>query len=301
VDTQKVSERMKKIAYYPGCSLEKTACEYEWSTRAVCEALGIELVEIPNWTCCGSTPSNAYDPLLGGALAGRNLAIAENELGLDTVMTPCPSCLKSLKGAVKTYQKNPQAFLKILDMPFSGKVRPISVLQLLYEEVGVEAIREKVVHPLTDRVIVPYYGCLITRPPEFADFDDPENPVSMDALLEAIGATVPYFTHKTECCGASFGVTEKPVVGKLTGRILEAARQAGAEAITLACQMCQQNLDLRQGQVNRYCNTAFNIPVVYITQLIGHALGISHKKLGMDKLIVNADVLFKTRASSVSA
>ncbi|MDD4073582.1 MAG: CoB--CoM heterodisulfide reductase iron-sulfur subunit B family protein [Desulfobacterales bacterium] len=292
---------MKKIAYYPGCSLEKTACEYDWSARAVCDALGVELVEIPNWTCCGSTPSNAYDPLLGGALAGRNLAIAENQLGLDTVMTPCPSCLKSLKGALKTYQKKPEAFLKILDMPFSGNVRPISVLQLLYEEVGVEAIREKVIYPLTGRVIVPYYGCLLTRPPEFADFDDPENPISMDKLLEAIGATVPYFSHKTECCGASFGVTEKPVVGKLTGRILEAAEQAGAEAITLACQMCQQNLDLRQGQVNKYGNTAFKIPIIYITQLIGHALGIDAKTLGIDKLIVNADSLFEHKPSALRA
>lgn len=282
----------KRIAYYPGCSCEGMANEYDQSTRALCRALDIELVDIPDWNCCGSTPSSSYDPLLGAALSGRNLALAEAE-GFDLVMTPCPSCLKSLKTAIKVYKNQKQDFDDLLQMPFSGNIRVISVLQLLYEEVGVEKIKERIKKPLTDKVIIPYYGCLLSRPPEFAEFDDPENPVSMDELLVAAGATVPDFPYKTECCGAAYGVTINNIVGKFTGRILDMAQRLKADAVAVACPLCQQNLDLRQNQVNRFCHRNFKIPVPYITQLIGYALGIDLKELGINKLFVNADNLFK--------
>ncbi|GKT10859.1 CoB--CoM heterodisulfide reductase iron-sulfur subunit B family protein [Desulforhabdus sp. TSK] len=286
---------MKRIAYYQGCSLEGLASEYDISTRAVCDALGIELIEIPDWNCCGSSPAHSADPLLSSALAGRNLAIAEAE-GCDVVMTPCPGCLKSLKGALETCHDPQQcdAFREILGMPFEGRIRAISVLELLYKDVGVDALRAQVQKPYADQVIVPYYGCLLTRPPKFADFDDPENPVSMDRLLEAVGVTVPDFPYKTECCGATYGVTRNDIVGKLTGRILDMALRVGAEAVAVACPLCQQNLDLRQAQVNRHMNRTFDLPVVYITQVIGIALGIAPKELGLDKLFVNADFLLRS-------
>lgn len=286
---------MKRIAYYQGCSLEGLASEYDISTRAVCEALGIELIEIPDWNCCGSSPAHSADPLLSSALAGRNLAIAEAQ-GCDVVMTPCPGCLKSLKGALET-RHDPQqcdAFREILGMPFEGRIRAISVLELLYKDFGVDALRAQVQKPYADQVIVPYYGCLLTRPPKFADFDDPENPVSMDRLLEAVGVTVPDFPYKTECCGATYGVTRNDIVGKLTGRILDMALRVGAEAVAVACPLCQQNLDLRQAQVNRHMNRTFDLPVVYITQVIGIALGIAPKELGLNKLFVNADFLLRS-------
>ena len=180
----------RSVAYYQGCSLGGLAVEYDHSTRAVCEALDVELVEIPDWNCCGSTPAHSYDPLLSAALAGRNLAIAE-KLGCETVMTPCPGCLKSLKGALETYHNKIEhdAFMELLGMPFTGRIKAISVLQLLYETVGPDRVAQRVVFPLTNLVIVPYYGCLLSRPAQFARFDDPENPVSMDQLLEAVGAT----------------------------------------------------------------------------------------------------------------
>ena len=287
-----MNQTAKRIAYYPGCSVTGTAVEFDQSTRALCAALGIELVEIPDWNCCGSTPAHSYDPLLGAALAGRNLSLAE-EMGLDVVMTPCPSCLKALKGALREYEEKQHAFLNILQMPFSGKIRVISVLQLLYEDIGPKTIREQIRYQLTNKVVVPYYGCLISRPPEFARFDDPENPISMDELLLTTGASVPEFPYKTECCGAAYGVTQNHIVGKMTGRILDMARRLGAHAVAVACPLCQQNLDLRQSQVNRYWHTKFQMPVVYITQLLGFALGIDPKKLGLDKLFVSADDLFK--------
>ena len=282
----------KPIAYYPGCSVDGMAAEFDRSTRAICAAMGVELVEIPGWTCCGSTPSHSYDPMLGGTLSGRNIAIAEAE-GFDTVMTPCPSCLKSLKGSIEIYRSKPKDFLDVLQMPFSGNTRVISVLQLLHENIGAQTIQAHVQRPLAGKLIAPYYGCLLTRPAESARFDDPENPTSLDELIRAIGATVPDFPYKTECCGAVYGVTENRIVGKLTGRILDMAKRLNADAIAVACPLCQQNLDLRQSQVDRFWSRTFNMPVVYVTQLIGYALGIHRKQLGLEKLFVSADALFK--------
>jgi len=286
----------RRVAYYQGCSLEGLAHEFDTSTREVCAALGIELVEIPDWNCCGSTPAHSLDPVLSAALSARNLAIAVQE-GADVVMTPCPGCLKSLKGSLEVYhdQDERQKFLDILGMPFDGKVKAISVLQLLYEDVGPDAIRKRVVRPLTDHALVPYYGCLLSRPAHFAQFDDPENPISMDRLMEAVGASVPDFPYKTECCGATYGVTRNEIVGKLSGRILDMALRLGAEAVAVACPLCQQNLDLRQGQLNRQWKRNFDIPVVYITQIIGLALGIDPRKLGLHKLFVDAGVLLEKR------
>ncbi|MGA2937394.1 MAG: CoB--CoM heterodisulfide reductase iron-sulfur subunit B family protein [Syntrophobacteraceae bacterium] len=285
---------MKRIAYYKGCSLEGLAAEYDLSTRALCEALGIELVEIPDWNCCGSTPAHSYDPLLSAALAGRNLAIAARQ-GCEVVMTPCPGCLKSLKGAQEIYEhpKERKAFLELVGMEIGGRIKAVSLLQLLYEEVGVEVLQKLIRRPLTGHVIVAYYGCLLTRPAQIALFDDPENPISMDRLIQTTGATVPDFPYKTECCGATYGVTRKDIVGKLSGRILDMASRLGAEAIVVACPLCQQNLDLRQDQVNRYCKSTFNLSVLYISQVIGLALGLDQKVLGMDKLFVNPDCLLQ--------
>ena len=283
---------MRRVAYYRGCSLEGLATEYDLSTRALCEALGIELVEIPDWNCCGSTPAHSYDPLLSAALAGRNLAIAAQQ-GCEVVMTPCPGCLKSLKGAQEIYEhpKQREAFQELVGMQFDGCMKAVSLLQLLYEEVGVEALQKAVRRPLTGHVVVPYYGCLLTRPARIAQFDDPENPISMDRLIQATGATVQDFPYKTECCGATYGVTRNDIVGKLSGRILDMAARLGAEAIVVACPLCQQNLDLRQDQVNRYSKRTFNISVPYVSQVIGLAVGIDPKVLGMDKLFVNPDRL----------
>lgn len=286
--------QMKRIAYYQGCSLEGLAREYDMSTRAVCKALDVELVEIPDWNCCGSTPAHSYDPLLPAALAGRNLAIAEGE-GCDVVATPCPGCLKALKDALEVYQdeKKRAAFLEVLGMPFDGNIEAISVLQALYEDVGLDAIKKKVKTPLKGLVAVPYYGCLHSRPPKPNQFDDPENPIVMDRLLETIGVTVPDFPYKTECCGAAFGVTRNEIVGKLSARILDMAVRVGARMIVVACPLCQQNLDLRQDQISRRAGREFNIPVVYITQLIGLALGLNPKELGLKKLFVDASTLLK--------
>jgi heterodisulfide reductase subunit B len=262
--------------------------EYESSTRAICEALGIELREIPDWSCCGSTPAHTVDHVLSSALASRNLELVE-QMGLDSVITPCPSCLTNLKTA-EHRMRNPE-FMgevnKLLDRPVKNTVKVKSVLQVIVEDLGPEKIKEKVVKPLTGLKLAPYYGCIMNRPPEVMEFDDCENPVAMDKILEALGATVVDFPLKVECCGASFGVARKDVVARLSGRLLDMAEDKGAMAVSTACPLCQMNLDLRQGQINTITKSRHDMPVFYYTQLIGLALGVDERKLGLNKLCVN--------------
>ena len=277
-----------KYAYYPGCSGQSTSSEYEVSTRAVCRALGLELAEIPDWSCCGSTPAHTVDHVLSAALAARNLLLAK-EAGFDTVVTPCPSCLTNLKTAV--HRMEDPGFMakvnKLLDRPFQGGVQVKSVLQVIFEDIGPARLKAMVKKPLSGLRLAPYYGCIMNRPPDVMQFDDPENPISIDKLMEALGAEVAPFPLKVECCGASFGVARKDVVTHLSGKLLQMAETVEAQAFVTACPLCQMNLDLRQGQINDALHETFKIPVFYYTQLLGYALGLDRAELGFEKLCVD--------------
>lgn len=288
------------LAYYPGCSGLGTSREYDTSTRAVCAALDLDLADISDWSCCGSSPAHTLDHTLSAALSARNLELVES-MGLDMAVTPCPSCLKNLKTAA--HRMKSTAFRdrvnRLLDRPHRGSVKIMSVLQVLVERVGAAAISAKVRRPLEGIRVAPYYGCIMNRPPEVMEFDDPENPTSMDEVLAALGAEVRPFPLKVECCGASFGVPRKDLVVRLAGKLLACARDNGAEAVVVACPMCQMNLDLRQGQVNRAMKEEFQMPVFYFTQLMGFAMGLSKKDLGMDMLNVSPwPVLSKVPAAA---
>ncbi|WP_243360180.1 CoB--CoM heterodisulfide reductase iron-sulfur subunit B family protein [Fundidesulfovibrio terrae] len=275
-------------AYYPGCSGLGTSIEYDSSSRAVCRALFMKISDVPDWSCCGSTPAHTVDHVLSAALSARNLALVES-MGLDTVVTPCPSCLTNLRTAC--HRMEDAAFSAevnaLLDTPFKGTVQAKSLLQALIEDVGLEMIAASTVKPLTGLKVAPYYGCIMNRPPELMRFDDHENPVAMDRILEAMGAEVVPFPLKVECCGASFGVPRKDVVAKLSGRLLETARELGADAMVTACPLCQMNLDLRQEQASRAVGTHFEMPVFYFTQLMGLAMGVAEAELGFDKICVS--------------
>jgi heterodisulfide reductase subunit B len=290
-------------AYYPGCSGQGTSMEYESSTRALLEALGVNIVEIPDWSCCGATPAHTVDHSLSSALVGRNLAIAE-DMDVQGVITPCPSCLTNLKSA--THKMQDETFRekvnKLLDKPAQASLPVKSVLQVIYEDIGPERIAEKVVKPLKGLKVAPYYGCITTRPPELMQFDDPENPISMDRLLEAAGAEVMDFPLKVECCGASHGPARKDVVARLSGKLLDIAQDTGAAAVVAACPLCQMNLDLRQGQVNSLTGGKHHMPIFYYTQLLGLALGLPEEKIGLDKLAVNpAGVLARAAKAAEEA
>ena len=287
----------KEYAYYAGCSLEGTAVEYDMSMKQVFKALGVKIREPEDWSCCGSTPAHTVDHVFAAALAARNLSIIE-KMGTDTVTVPCPSCLTAFKKAHLGMTAD-ESFMKevneLLDEPYSGGVVPKSTLQVMLEDVGLDAIASKVTHALPGLVVAPYYGCILTRPPEIAQFDDPENPVSMDKILEAVGIKVADFAFKMECCGAAFGVPKRDMVNRLTNRVLSMALEAGANCIAVACPLCQQNLDLRQSQVNSSLGTSFKIPILYFSQIVGLTYGLSPKELGFDKLVVSADDVVRSR------
>ena len=285
----------REYAYYQGCSLEGTASAYDASIRLVMKSLCITLAEPADWSCCGSTPAHAIDHLLAAALAARNLAIVER-MGADTVATPCPSCLSALKKAHGRMARNTtfrDEVNGLLDAPYQCTVTAKSALQIIYEDIGLEEAARPVTTALPGLRVAPYYGCILTRPSTVAEFDDPENPVSMDRLLHAVGAEVVDFAFKLECCGAAFGVPKKEMALRLTAKVLSMALDAGANCVAVACPLCQQNLDLRQGQVNAALGTSFAIPVLYFSQIMGLAYGYGPKELGMEKHIVGSDFLVR--------
>ncbi|EPR44343.1 protein of unknown function DUF224 cysteine-rich region domain protein [Desulfovibrio sp. X2] len=281
-------------AYYPGCSGMGTSKEYDQSTRAVCKALGITLIDIEDWSCCGSTPAHTVDHVLSAALSARNLAKIES-MGQKTAVTPCPSCLTNLRTASHRMAK--EAFKEkvnaLLDAPYDNTVDTKSVLQVLVEDLGAEELAKRVVKPLSGLKVAPYYGCIMNRPPEVMEFDDPENPMALDDILAALGAEVLPFPLKVECCGASYGVARKDIVAKLSGKLLGAAAGLGADVIVAACPLCQMNLDLRQEQINQANGTHYHMPVLYYTQLMGLALGLPERQLGLDKLCVDPRAILR--------
>lgn len=283
------------FVYYPGCSARGSSKDYELSTQAVCKALDINLVDIPDWNCCGSTPAHAVDTELSAALCVRNLDIAAQQEA-ELVLTPCPSCLSNLKLASKRME-DPAFRVRVdelLDGPSAKTFPPVtSVMQGIAENFDMEAIAARVRKSLKGLRLAAYYGCLMSRPAEIMNFGDPENPTLMESMLAACGAEMVDFPLKTACCGASFGIPERVMTARNSGRILDLATQLGVDAVIVACPLCQMNLDLRQPQASKEMGTSFNLPVLYFTQMMGIAFGLDHKDLGLGKLRVSADGLIR--------
>jgi len=281
-----------KYAYYPGCSLESTAWDFDRSTRAVCRALGIKLEEIPDWVCCGSTPAHATNVLLSVALPVVNLQKAQ-AMGA-AVMTACASCYSRLRTANHKVRNEPDQRAqveRITEAAYDGGVAVHHVLDVLLNHLGPEEIRHKVTRRLTGLRAASYYGCLLSRPPEIVAFDNPEHPTCMDDLVAAVGAEPVEWPYKTECCGAGLSMTRSEVVARLSHKLLSMAHRAGARCIVVACPLCQVNLDLRQADAKKAHGDLPDMPILYITQLLGLALGLSPDELGLSALTVSADAL----------
>lgn len=276
-----------KYAYYPGCASESTAREQHSSSLAVARKLGIDFVEIPNWSCCGATAAHQTDRLLAASLPAANLLTAQ-EMGLDVVVN-CAACYSRLKTANHEIATSPEMRKKVgetLGRDYDGSVKVRHLLEVLLEDLGLETIEQRISHSLNGLKVAPYYGCLLVRPPEVTQFDDPENPASMDRLVTALGGDSLDWPHKVECCGGGLALTRTDVVVKLTDSIIGMAQAAGADCIAVACPMCQANLDLRQSDIKKETRRDYNMPIVYITQLLGLCLGISQTELGLSKLMV---------------
>jgi heterodisulfide reductase subunit B2 len=283
-------------AFYPGCSLEGTARDFHLSTLAVAKALGLALPEIPGWICCGSTAAHQTDPLLALVLPAKNLAAA----GGRTVAVCCAACYSRLKTANHEIAKDPEVRRKVAQVvgsDYDGRTPVLHLLEILARDVGPKKIAERVTRPLKGMRVVSYYGCLLSRPPEVTNFDDAENPTLMDGLMDALGATPVDWPHKTECCGASYSITDTSIVLTLTREILSMAKLAGADAIVTACPLCQLNLDMRQKDIEAKFGETYNLPVFYFSQLMGLAMGLSPKELGLGSLVVDPKPVLSSKVS----
>jgi heterodisulfide reductase subunit B len=279
---------MKHYTYYPGCSAEATAVPLGLSIPPVAKALDIDLAELEDWNCCGSTPFSSVDKLEAGAMAARNLALAEKR-GLDLV-TPCSNCYVVLQSAnahlkeLPSFREKVSEALAAGNLKYDGGVKVRHLAEVLYSDITPEVIASKVTKPLDGLRVAAYYGCQLVRP---NGFDDPESPHSLDELVTSLGAEAIPWEMKAHCCGSSLVMSEQEVALELINKILRNAQAHGAQCLVTPCPLCQINLDAYQSQVNSQFKTSYNLPVLFVTQLIGVALGIPAKELALEKNIVS--------------
>jgi heterodisulfide reductase subunit B len=279
-------------AFYPGCSLHSTGLEYGLSTRAVFSHLGADLIELPDWNCCGASSAHALSHTIALALPARNLAIAQRA-NQDLVIS-CAACFSRMKSTALTLEREPETRAEIEELVgfhYSGETEIRPALGVVFEDFGLETIAEAAQNPLQGLNLVPYYGCLLVRPPEVAQFDDPENPHIMSDLLRAAGAHVLEWSYATDCCGGSLSLSRSDVVQNLVGRLVEHAREAGADALVTACPLCQVNLEMRQ-------SSEPEMPVFYFTELLGLAFGIPEADRWWKKHLIDPRPLLRTAGLS---
>jgi heterodisulfide reductase subunit B len=283
-------------SYYPGCSLHASAGEYDLSTRELFAALGITLTEIPDWFCCGATPAHNVDELLSLSLCAKNLELAEQVEG--AVAVACAACFSRLKFTQHILEEN-ETKRRQVEQAIAAPVRLDGtvkhLLEILARDLGLERLSAAVKKPLAGLKVACYYGCLLTRPNDVPNLDCVEAPTIMEEVAEAVGAESVAWTHRLECCGANFTLSRPGVVLQLSNAILDSAKAAGADCIMVGCPLCHGNLDIRQKEIEGVYSTRYGLPVFYLTQLVGLALGLSADKLGLDALIVNPLPLLKER------
>lgn len=287
-----------KVAYYPGCTLQGSSHEYDESIKVVCDYLDVELVEIPDWSCCGASSAHATDHWLSIVLPARNLVKAE-ELGISRLLVPCAACYNRLKAAEKALKEEPEMYLPHVGAGHHAKYRgELAILHandFFAQSELIEKLRKKVVKPLKNLRVVPYYGCLTARPPKVTDMEDYEDPKSMDIILEATGAQVKKWSFKTDCCGGNLAVTRTDILHRLCGRLCEMALEAGADCIVTDCPMCQSNLDTRQHEVEKEAKKRYDLPIFYVTELMALAMGEKNMKRFWKKHFVSPEGLLAAR------
>ena len=284
-----------RVGYYPGCSLSGTGRDFGESMNAVAKALGIELCEIPEWTCCGSSSGHMTNRLVSIALPA-NVLHKSKKAGFDQEMAPCAACysrLASAKHEIETSAKTKAEAELVLQTKIEGLPRVLNVVQLLAQVS--DTIASKVKQKF-DQTVACYYGCLLVRPAKITGFDKTEDPVEMDKLVAAVGGKTVDWNFKTECCGASFSVSKTSVVARLGAKIMKDAVAKKADAVVVACPMCHSNLDLRRRDINQRLEQKTDIPVLFITQVIGMALGLPAKELGLGRHLVR--VKFPPKAAT---
>lgn len=285
------------FSYYPGCSLMATNRAYDRSTRNVAEALGLKLVELDDWNCCGATAYMAINEKRSFVMSARNLALAEKE-DRDLV-TVCNGCYLALKKTNKYLtedshlQADIQRALVAGDMNYAGGVKVLHFLEVVVNDLGEEIVRKSVTQPLTGLKVACYYGCQFSRP--FGEIDHEEFPEMMDKLVGWLGAEPVPFPLKAKCCGGMMMTTEPEIGLRLSGQLLKNAKDAGADCLISACPLCQMNLEGYQKKSGAEISSDCSLPVLYFTQLLGVAFGLSSKKLALKDSLTPVETVFAER------
>lgn len=288
-----------KIAYYPGCTLKAHGKNFEESALCTLKELGIEVIEIPRWNCCGTVFSLAADDVIHHVAPIRNLIRAQ-EAGFNSVVTLCAMCYNTLKRSKTRYDENPDTrdkinrFMDEEKIKLNGTFKILHYLELLRDEIKLENLASKIIKPLKGLKVASYYGCLLVRPKGIG-FDDMENPTIMDKLVDILGAESIDFPHKTECCGAYQTVDKPQVVILRAAQILKAARERGAQIVAVSCPLCAFNLDYRQKEVRQIEPDFKPIPILYFSQLMAIALGCPENSLRFDLHEVDPRPLLKQK------
>lgn len=286
---------MAKVAYYPGCALEGSGGPYDRSTRALVKSLGLEMETLQDWNCCGAMEVKNIHPMLQTYMSARNMAIASEQMGYDTVMAPCNGCYHNLKKAEYELATSDDSLKTLQDLArksddpvYKGDVRTVHLLEWLMEDLGTEGIKQKISKSLNGIKIANYYGCMYTRPrqifPEKDQGPGSESsykPHFMDDLLGAAGAVNVDFPLKTACCGGAHTLSDADTSTQLVLNIIQAAEDAGAEVIATECPTCHSGLEMHQVRAETEFGIKTNVKILYFTQLLGLAMGLSARKLGV--------------------
>jgi len=275
-----------KLGFYPGCSLTGSSREYNESILAISKEAGIELVEITDWNCCGATAAHNLNHELSVSLPARNLVLAELD-GMEELVVPCAACFNRLVMTQHELSENNILKTEIeakLGMSLKNDIKILNVLQFL-EKYIFPKLDELIKKPLAHDVAC-YYGCLLVRPNKVMKEERFEDPMAMDVIMQKLGANAIDWPFKTECCGAGFSVSKTEIVGELSGKIVRSAADRGAKAIVVACPMCHSNLDMRRPAIESYLKRKVDIPVIYITQAIALAMGLTPRQAGIQRHFV---------------
>lgn len=299
-----------RVAYYPGCALEGTGHAYNRSTKAVGKALGLKLDEVKNWNCCGAMEVKNIDPKIQTYLSSRVMSIAANEMGHDVVMAPCNGCYHNLKKAEYDLEHD-DGSKEVVDRLSTkaghetyeaGQVETIHALDWIKDGIGEDGLKAKVKNSLQGIKIANYYGCMYTRPrhifPEKDRGPGSEStlePHFMDDLLAAAGAENVDFPLKTACCGGAHTLSDSDISTKLVLNILEAAEAAGADVIATECPTCHTGLEMHQIRAEKRLGRKTSVKILYFTQLLGLALGLSARKVGVQENISDARGFLKEK------
>jgi len=279
---------MLEYAYYPGCSLEHSASPYDKSIRAVFRFLNVGLHEIEDWNCCGATMYMSVKKIVGYSISARNLALAQN-MGMQ-ICAPCSSCYTILRKSNRHIAWDPKErdkineALKAAGLSYDTFVEIRHPLDIFANDIGFDTITEKVRRPLKGLRVAPYYGCQIVRP--HGHIDDVDEPVKMDRLLTSLGAEPVSYPCKVRCCGGMLMTTAEDVALALNLKLLDAARDSGADVIATACPLCQMNLEAYQNKINKVYNRDFRMPVVYFSHLMSMAFDIDPEETGLNQLFI---------------